>query len=162
MNEPLTDKQFDLLVKSVRSSAAEKERFCESLEPRASQAGSDHLQAMKMAQGFYALCDYRRSLEWLDKAGEGRQQSYLRGKSLRMLKDYAGAIDAYAYQLLELHEPQAVAGLRVIATTDPAPFPMLVCARQQPVETVAALRTALWRIHETTEGRAILGGEQRQ
>jgi ABC-type phosphate/phosphonate transport system substrate-binding protein len=67
-----------------------------------------------------------------------------------------GAIDAYACQLLDLHEPKVLAGLRVIATTSPAPFPLLVSARQQPKETVDALRTVLWHAQETSEGRQIL------
>lgn len=68
----------------------------------------------------------------------------------------AGAIDAYAYQLVERYEPQMLTGLQVVATTAPAPFPLLVAAKEQPPETVEALRTALWHAHETSEGRQIL------
>jgi ABC-type phosphate/phosphonate transport system substrate-binding protein len=67
-----------------------------------------------------------------------------------------GAIDAYAYQLLEMHEPDMVSSLRIVATTEPAPFPMLVAARQQPVETVDALRHALIGAHRSQAGRAVL------
>jgi ABC-type phosphate/phosphonate transport system substrate-binding protein len=67
-----------------------------------------------------------------------------------------GAIDAYAYQLLELHEPDMIAPLRVIATTKPAPFPLLVAYRQQSPEIVAALRAALLKAHQDQEGRDIL------
>lgn len=67
-----------------------------------------------------------------------------------------GAIDAYAYQLMEMHEPQMIADLRIVATTAPAPFPMLVAARQQPAEIVAAVRHALLTAHEQAQGRSIL------
>lgn len=67
-----------------------------------------------------------------------------------------GAIDAYAYQLLEMHEPEIIAPLRIVATTKPAPFPLLVAARQQPVEMIAALRSALLSAHRNHEGRGIL------
>ncbi len=67
-----------------------------------------------------------------------------------------GAIDAYAYQLLNIHEPDVLASLRVIATTKPAPFPLLVASRQQSPQIVAALRAALVGAHQDTEGRHIL------
>ena len=67
-----------------------------------------------------------------------------------------GAIDAYAYQLLEMHEPDMIASLRVIATTKPAPFPLLVASRQQTSEITAALRAALLGAHRDPEGRDIL------
>ncbi|MFS8049759.1 phosphate/phosphite/phosphonate ABC transporter substrate-binding protein [Rhizobium sp. BR 314] len=67
-----------------------------------------------------------------------------------------GAIDAYAFQLLELHEPDMLAPLRVIATTRPAPFPLLVAARQLPLETIDALQAALLDAHRSPDGRAIL------
>jgi len=67
-----------------------------------------------------------------------------------------GAIDAYAYQLLEMHEPDMIAPLRVVATTRPAPFPLLVAARQQSPETIAALQGALLGAHRNPEGRDIL------
>ena len=67
-----------------------------------------------------------------------------------------GAIDAYAYQLLEMHEPDTVSSLRIVATTEPAPFPLLVAARQQPADTVSALRRALLTAHLGDAGRAVL------
>ncbi|TXI06875.1 MAG: phosphate ABC transporter substrate-binding protein [Rhizobium sp.] len=67
-----------------------------------------------------------------------------------------GAIDAYAYQLWKMHEPEMVAPLRVVATTKAAPFPLLVAARQQPPEVVEALRTSLLGAHRHPEGLAIL------
>ncbi|WP_432444126.1 phosphate/phosphite/phosphonate ABC transporter substrate-binding protein [Rhizobium tropici] len=68
-----------------------------------------------------------------------------------------GAIDAYACQLLEMHEPDMIASLQVIATTKPAPFPLLVASQQQAPETVAALRAALLGAHKDPVGRDILG-----
>ena len=67
-----------------------------------------------------------------------------------------GAIDAYAYQLLAKHEPDMVAGLRVVATTEPTPVPLLVAARQQPEEIVSALRHALLQAHLSEEAAGIL------
>ena len=67
-----------------------------------------------------------------------------------------GAIDAYAYQLLALHEPDMIAPLRIIATTKPAPFPLLVAARQQSPNVVNALRTNLLAAHRDPEGSNIL------
>ncbi|WP_168879610.1 phosphate/phosphite/phosphonate ABC transporter substrate-binding protein [Rhizobium sp. P28RR-XV] len=68
-----------------------------------------------------------------------------------------GAIDAYAYQLLEMHEPETIASLRVVATTKPAPFPLLVASRQQSPEIVASLRAVLLGAHQDPQGRDILG-----
>ena len=68
-----------------------------------------------------------------------------------------GAIDAYAYQLMEMHEPDMIAPLCVVATTRPAPFPLLVAGREQPPEMIAALRYALLNVHQDPEGRSILG-----
>ncbi|GAC1045855.1 PhnD/SsuA/transferrin family substrate-binding protein [Rhizobium sp. No.120] len=67
-----------------------------------------------------------------------------------------GAIDAYAYQLLALHEPDMIAPLRIIATTKPAPFPLLVASRQQSPNVVNALRTNLLAAHRDPEGSNIL------
>ncbi|NTG50277.1 phosphate/phosphite/phosphonate ABC transporter substrate-binding protein [Agrobacterium rhizogenes] len=67
-----------------------------------------------------------------------------------------GAIDAYAYQLLDMHEPEMIAPLRIVATTKPAPFPLLVASRQLPPDTTLALKHALLHAHRTDEGQAIL------
>ncbi|MGY5777353.1 phosphate/phosphite/phosphonate ABC transporter substrate-binding protein [Rhizobium sp. LEGMi135b] len=67
-----------------------------------------------------------------------------------------GAIDAYAYQLLALHEPEMIAPLRIVATTRPAPFPLLVASRLQSPELVDALRAALLRAHRDPQGSDIL------
>lgn len=67
-----------------------------------------------------------------------------------------GAIDAYAFQLMAMHEPDMVALLRIVATTKPAPFPLLVAARQQSPNVVNALRTVLVGAHRDPEGSDIL------
>lgn len=67
-----------------------------------------------------------------------------------------GAIDAYAYQLLAMHEPDMIAPLRIIATTKPAPFPLLVAARQQSSDIVDAPRAVLLSAHQDPEGSHIL------
>jgi ABC-type phosphate/phosphonate transport system substrate-binding protein len=67
-----------------------------------------------------------------------------------------GAIDAYAYELLSLHEPTILTGLKIIATTEPMPCPMLVAARAAPARQVSALREALLQAHESAGGRAVL------
>lgn len=53
------------------------------------------------------------------------------------------AIDAITYAALERYEPEALAGLRTIAVTRPSPTLPFVTARATPMETVAALRSAL-------------------
>ena len=67
-----------------------------------------------------------------------------------------GAIDAYAYQLLEMHERDMIAPLRIVATTEPAPFPLLVASRQLSPDTVLALKDTLLHAHQSDEGQAIL------
>ncbi|MQB45105.1 PhnD/SsuA/transferrin family substrate-binding protein [Rhizobium sp. ICMP 5592] len=67
-----------------------------------------------------------------------------------------GAIDAYAYQLLEMHEPDMIAPLRIVATTEPAPFPLLVASRQLPSDAVLTLKHTLLHAHRSDEERAIL------
>ncbi|MDK4701923.1 PhnD/SsuA/transferrin family substrate-binding protein [Rhizobium sp. CNPSo 4062] len=67
-----------------------------------------------------------------------------------------GAIDAYAFQLMAMHEPDMIAPLRIVATTKPAPFPLLVAARQQSPDIVDALRAVLLKAHHDPEGSDIL------
>ena len=49
--------------------------------------------ALKVGQDFYALGRYDEAVKWLDKAGTGSQQSWLKGRSLREMGRYdeAGA-----------------------------------------------------------------------
>ena len=95
-NEALTDELFSELVKAVRKSALAREKYRDELDAMVGEGGSqlqeDGVRAMKVAQGYYALCDYGKALEWLDRAGGGSQQCYLKGDCRRALKDYDGAI----------------------------------------------------------------------
>ncbi|WP_213769765.1 PhnD/SsuA/transferrin family substrate-binding protein [Bradyrhizobium sp. dw_78] len=54
-----------------------------------------------------------------------------------------GPLDSYALDLMLRHQPELVSQVRVIASTDPAPIPMLVAATDCPREVVAALQSAL-------------------
>ncbi|AGT08926.1 phosphate/phosphite/phosphonate ABC transporter substrate-binding protein [Paracoccus aminophilus] len=77
-------------------------------------------------------------------------------EALRRGRIEVGAIDAYAYKLLELHEPEMLAGVEVIATSAPTPCPVLACAEAIPAPVSQALREALLHVHDTPEGRALL------
>ncbi|MGR9139347.1 phosphate/phosphite/phosphonate ABC transporter substrate-binding protein [Rhizobium leguminosarum] len=68
----------------------------------------------------------------------------------------AGAIDAYAFQLLSMHEHDAIDGLRILTTTEPLPAPLLVAAQTLPVDITTALKQSLVTLHETPEGAAAL------
>jgi ABC-type phosphate/phosphonate transport system substrate-binding protein len=56
-----------------------------------------------------------------------------------------GPLDSYALDLMQRHDPDLVARIRVVATTDTAPIPFLVASRECPDDVVAALQTALTR-----------------
>lgn len=58
-----------------------------------------------------------------------------------------GPMDGFAHDLLRRHAPEAVAGLRVLESTDPAPIPFLVAAPEADPGMVAALRNALLSAH---------------
>ncbi|RAZ88810.1 phosphate ABC transporter substrate-binding protein [Mesorhizobium hawassense] len=76
--------------------------------------------------------------------------------ALREGRIEVGAMDAYAYTLLSMHEPDAVVGLRIVATTRSLPCPTLVSSRTAPADMVSTLRQALLRAHESEDGRAAL------
>ncbi|MGO7216404.1 PhnD/SsuA/transferrin family substrate-binding protein, partial [Rhizobium ruizarguesonis] len=61
----------------------------------------------------------------------------------------AGAIDAYAFLLLSLLERDAIDGLRILATSDPLPAPLLVAAQTLPADFATALQRSLVTLHET-------------
>jgi ABC-type phosphate/phosphonate transport system substrate-binding protein len=54
-----------------------------------------------------------------------------------------GPLDSFALDLMQHHEPDLAAQIRIVATTDPAPIPFLVAAPDCPAETVSALQAAL-------------------
>ena len=54
-----------------------------------------------------------------------------------------GPLDGFAHDLLRRHDPDFVSGLRVVATTDPAPIPALVASPGCSEEIIVRLRDAL-------------------
>jgi ABC-type phosphate/phosphonate transport system substrate-binding protein len=54
-----------------------------------------------------------------------------------------GPLDSYALDLLQRHDPDLAAQIRIVATTDSAPMPFLVAGRECPEEVVESLQTAL-------------------
>jgi ABC-type phosphate/phosphonate transport system substrate-binding protein len=54
-----------------------------------------------------------------------------------------GPLDSYALDLMQHHDPDLVARIRVVATTDAAPIPFLVASRECPDDVLAALQAAL-------------------
>ncbi|SHL39367.1 ABC-type phosphate/phosphonate transport system, substrate-binding protein [Bradyrhizobium lablabi] len=59
-----------------------------------------------------------------------------------------GPLDSYALDLMQRHDPDLAAQIRVVATTDSAPIPFLVASRECPEEVVESLRTALLKFGE--------------
>jgi ABC-type phosphate/phosphonate transport system substrate-binding protein len=54
-----------------------------------------------------------------------------------------GPLDSYALDLMLHHQPELASQIRIVATTDPAPIPLLVAAPGCPHEIVSALKAAL-------------------
>jgi ABC-type phosphate/phosphonate transport system substrate-binding protein len=54
-----------------------------------------------------------------------------------------GPLDCFALDLVRRHEPAMAARLRVVATTDAAPIPLLIASPACPDETVARLTASL-------------------
>lgn len=67
-----------------------------------------------------------------------------------------GPMDGFAHDLLRRHAPEAVAGLRTLESTDPAPIPFLVAAPGADPGRVAALRGALLAAHRDPQARAAM------
>ena len=53
-----------------------------------------------------------------------------------------GPLDSYALELMMRHEPELGERIRVVATTAPAPIPLLIASPECPPAVVAALRAA--------------------
>jgi DNA-directed RNA polymerase subunit alpha len=98
-DEALSKEQFDRLLHEVRSGEAEQDRFAEQLEQSVSQKSANLARnavlAMKAAQGYYALSKYEEAVKWLEKAGNSKQQCWLKAYSLRELNDYDSAISGF-------------------------------------------------------------------
>ncbi|MGV8938500.1 MAG: phosphate/phosphite/phosphonate ABC transporter substrate-binding protein [Allorhizobium sp.] len=69
----------------------------------------------------------------------------------------AGAIDAYAFQLLSMYAPQALSGLRIVATTASVAAPLLIASPRTAPPIVTRLSQALNDMHRSDGGAAILG-----
>jgi ABC-type phosphate/phosphonate transport system substrate-binding protein len=59
-----------------------------------------------------------------------------------------GPLDSYALDLMQRHDPDLAARIRIVETTDAAPIPFLVASRQCPDQVVASLQTALMELDE--------------
>ncbi len=66
------------------------------------------------------------------------------------------AIDGFAHDLLKRHDPATATRLRVVATTDPAPFPPLVASERMPAAERARLIDALVEVDRAPEMKETL------
>jgi ABC-type phosphate/phosphonate transport system substrate-binding protein len=66
------------------------------------------------------------------------------------------AIDGYAHDLLRRHDPATASGLRVVATTEPAPSPPLVASPAMAPADRERLTAALLAAHEASELSSVL------
>jgi ABC-type phosphate/phosphonate transport system substrate-binding protein len=67
-----------------------------------------------------------------------------------------GPMDGFAHDLLRRHAPEAVAGLRILESTAPAPIPFLVAAPGTEEAVVTRLREALLAAHRDAPARAAM------
>lgn len=70
-----------------------------------------------------------------------------------VLKDEidVGPLDSYVHDLLRRHDPETTAKLRVVASTEMTPIPLLVASPAADTEAVGRLRTALLGCHTAPE-----------
>lgn len=68
----------------------------------------------------------------------------------------AGAIDAYAFQLLSMYAPGALSGLRIAATTASVPAPLLIASPRIAASMVTRLSRALIDMESDETGAVIL------
>lgn len=98
-DEVLSEEQFNLLLREVRGGERERMCFTEQFEQEVKQSHSSLSRnpalAMKAAQGYYAMSQYGEAVKWLETAGTGRQQCWLKACALRELKDYDGAVSEF-------------------------------------------------------------------
>jgi ABC-type phosphate/phosphonate transport system substrate-binding protein len=62
-----------------------------------------------------------------------------------------GPLDSYALDLMLRHEPELGGKIRIIATTDPAPMPLLVASENCPADIIGALRDGLFSFGRAAE-----------
>jgi ABC-type phosphate/phosphonate transport system substrate-binding protein len=67
-----------------------------------------------------------------------------------------GPLDSYALDLMLRHEPDLADRIRIVASTEAAPIPLLVASPECPADVVAALRAALLRFGEAQAGAALM------
>lgn len=67
-----------------------------------------------------------------------------------------GPLDSYFHDLLLAAEPETAARLRIVATTEPRPMPLLVASVGVGEAVIDGLRTALMALHRDDDGRAML------
>lgn len=67
-----------------------------------------------------------------------------------------GPLDSYFYDLLRVTEPDTAVRLRIIATTEPRPMPLLVASKAVADDVVARLQQSLLAIADDPAGRKIL------
>ncbi|MGN6096453.1 MAG: phosphate/phosphite/phosphonate ABC transporter substrate-binding protein [Bosea sp. (in: a-proteobacteria)] len=63
----------------------------------------------------------------------------------------AGPLDSYAFDLMRAAPGDPAHGLRIVATTSPAPIPFFVASRPCPQHVIEALRTAFLAVEEAPE-----------
>lgn len=96
-NELLSEADFAELVKTARCGDRQREQFTDALNDvistRQSELADDAGYSLKVGQSFYALCQYDPALEWLEKAGDGEKQCYLKSRCLKGLGQHDKAVE---------------------------------------------------------------------
>jgi ABC-type phosphate/phosphonate transport system substrate-binding protein len=77
-------------------------------------------------------------------------------EALRAERIDIGPLDSYFYDLLLAAEPETAVRLRIVATTEARPMPLLVASAAVEDATVAALRETLFAASRNPAGREIL------
>jgi ABC-type phosphate/phosphonate transport system substrate-binding protein len=62
-----------------------------------------------------------------------------------------GPLDSFAHDLMRRHEPELMAGIRAVDSTDPAPMPSLIASAATPDEIIEQLRATLLSVGERPE-----------
>lgn len=97
-DEALTEDQFEELLDTVRNSELNGIRFkgiLDKLLSNKSALSRNAVKAAKVAQGLYALRQYRAALEWFEKAGASKTICYLKACSQQSLGEYDSAIAGF-------------------------------------------------------------------
>ena len=97
--EPLSEEQFNHLMREVRGSEREHGNFARKfdslVEKQASKISHHAVLALKAGQGYFVLGRYAEAVKWFNKSGKGPQQSWLKACSLRELGQYDAAVQAF-------------------------------------------------------------------